>query len=219
MGIDIFHKSDIYKMVRTKLITSVILLVLPISYTKVARFETCPPKPDTVSELSLDKYLGDWYTVSKIPAPVTSSMYGTYCVRARYGLTAPGSEHPISVQNTATTQDGEFTEFNGTAYIPDPNFPGELKVHFPSGDSPGIDGDYWLLDTDYDSYALIYSCQDVEIPGVGHMKFEFGWINSRTQIMDQDKVEELLVEIGNFGMDVSLWKFSYQGPDCVFEQE
>ena len=39
----------------------------------------------------------------------------------------------VTVHNTATKKDGSFDEIYGTAYVPDPNYPGELLVDFPGG--------------------------------------------------------------------------------------
>nr|KAG5696785.1 hypothetical protein BaRGS_012808 [Batillaria attramentaria] len=41
-------------------------------------------------------------------------------------------------------------------------------------------GNYWVIDTDYDSYTLIYSCES--ILGVAHI--EFAWIMSRHMTID-----------------------------------
>ena len=53
---------------------------------------------------------------------------------------------------------GSFKETCGYAEVPDPSFPGELKVHL-SPYRPA--GDYWLLDTDYENFASVYSCTDI----------------------------------------------------------
>ena len=75
----------------------------------------------------------------------------------------------VGVRNTATKPDGEtFQEICGYADVPDPSKPGELQVHFPF--SPA--GDYWVIDTDYESFTSIYACQDV----LGLFKIEFAWI-------------------------------------------
>ena len=42
-------------------------------------------------------------------------------------------EGVVTVHNTATKEDGSFDEIFGTAYVPDPAHPGELKVDFPGG--------------------------------------------------------------------------------------
>ena len=37
----------------------------------------------------------------------------------------------MSVHNVATKENGDFDVIDGSAYVPDENFPGELKVEFP----------------------------------------------------------------------------------------
>merc|ERR1711997_158626 len=85
-----------------------------------------PPKPETIKEFDVPQYLGDWYEIQRIPA---FFQLGTSCVRATYGVS--DSENPVSVHNVATSALGSFTEITGTAYVPDPQYPGELKVEFP----------------------------------------------------------------------------------------
>ena len=69
----------------------------------------------------------------------------------------------------AVKPDGEtFTQICGYADVPDASKPGELQVHFPFSPT----GDYWVLDTDYDNFVSIYSCQDT----FGLFKIEFAWI-------------------------------------------
>ena len=85
----------------------------------------------------------------------------------------------VSVRNVAVKPDGEtFQEICGYADVPDPNYPAELQVHFPFSPT----GDYWILDTDYDNYVSIYSCQDT----FGLFKIEFAWILVR----DPDNVPQ-----------------------------
>ena len=66
-------------------------------------------------------------------------------------------EGVVTVHNTATKADGSFDEIFGTATVPDPEHPGELLVDFPT--SP-VDGEYWVLETDYENYTIVYSCVD-----------------------------------------------------------
>ena len=48
-------------------------------------------------------------------------------------------------------------------------------------------GNYWVLDTDYDTYTLIYSCTN--ILGISH--FEFGWILARTRTLPDETIQKL----------------------------
>merc|ERR1711962_1224055 len=99
----------------------------------------CPPKPETIKSFDLDRYLGLWYEQKRVPA---SFQKDTSCVRAEYGLNDKGE---VTVYNVDTKKDGSFDDIRGTAYIPDPAHPGELKVDFPR---VPVDGDYWILATE-----------------------------------------------------------------------
>ena len=46
-------------------------------------------------------------------------------------------------------------------------------------------GDYWILDTDYTNYSVVYACQDFLL---GAIKLEFAWILSREQHLDPELV-------------------------------
>ncbi|XP_023334392.1 apolipoprotein D [Eurytemora carolleeae] len=164
----------------------------------------CPPKPPTVSTLDAAAYLGKWYEQKRIPA---SFQLNTRCVRAEYGL---NDEGVITVHNTATKQDGSFDEIFGTATVPDPNHPGELKVHFP--ESP-VDGDYWILDTDYENYSIVYSCVDY-IFGLIH--FEFAWILARDTNMDPALIQKGVDLLESYGIDISLLEDTVQTEDCFY---
>ncbi len=51
------------------------------------------------------------------------------------------------------------------------NSPGDLQQQFPFPPTPG---DLWVLDTDYKTYSVVYSCQDNLIGTT-----EYGWILTR----------------------------------------
>ena len=48
-------------------------------------------------------------------------------------------------------------------------------------------GDYWVLDTDYTNYTVIYSCG----PFLGLAKVEFAWILSRQRTLDDVTKDKL----------------------------
>jgi apolipoprotein D and lipocalin family protein len=53
-------------------------------------------------------------------------------------------------------------------------------------------GNYWVLDTDYNSYSIVYSCS---IRLGGFMKTEVAWILSRSRNMSQSAVDGLVSKI------------------------
>jgi len=138
------------------------------SYSKVIsnRGLFCPPKPETKPDFEAAKYLGYWYQVSGTPTFFNPE--GTSCIKADY---SPGDDSKINVRNTALKPNGEFKETCGFAEVPDPSKPAELVVKFPH--SPA--GDYWILETDYDNYVSIYTCENF----LGFWKVEYAWVLAR----------------------------------------
>ena len=77
------------------------------------------------------------------------------------------------VRNVGYT-DGIYSQVCGIAFQPDPeNAPGKLKVAFPYSPTPG---DYWILDTDYENFTAIYSCDR----RIGDQLELFKWILTRS---------------------------------------
>merc|ERR1712130_73009 len=121
----------------------------------------CPPKPPTIQEFNVTEYLGIWYEQRRFPA---FFQLNTRCVRATYGP-CPDPDQPgacddmpdrVSVLNVATKSNGDLDKILGSAYVPDPELPGELLVQFPGNP----EGSYWILETDYHNYSVVYSCTD-----------------------------------------------------------
>ena len=116
----------------------------------------------------LYQYTGDWFQVQGIPSFFQPA--DTQCVRATYKLR---DEKSISVRNIGYFGDSQddFQEICGYAESKDPSNPAQLKLHFPG--TP--EGDYWVLDTDYDNWSAVYSCGDI----FGLVKFEYAFLLTR----------------------------------------
>ena len=150
--------------------------------------------------------MGDWYAYATVPGFFQPE--GVSCQRAQYGLLPNGT---VSVYNVQTTAAGELDDICGYALQvclrllitchktrnehtrlrnsiqEDPALPGELCVYFVQGEVtfPGC-GLYWILDTDYENYASVYSCVDGDILGVRSV---FAWLLTREQIPSQETVK------------------------------
>jgi hypothetical protein len=68
---------------------------------------------------------------------------------------------------------------------PDARKPNQLLAYFP--DNP-TGGQYNIWKTDYTTYSLVYSCKPV-VPGL--LKFEFIWILSKQQTLDDSILQDL----------------------------
>ena len=58
-----------------------------------------------------------------------------------------------------------------------------LQSTLSSFDSNPADGDYRVLDVDYDRLAVVYSCTQLAF-----LKFELGWILTRDPVVNQSVV-------------------------------
>lgn len=100
----------------------------------------------TVNELDLNQYAGIWYEIARLPNSFES---GLMCVTAEYKL----NNNEIIVINKGFSKEKlSYKQIKGKAWIPNRNFPGQLKVQFfwP------FSGNYFIkkIDNEYET-ALI----------------------------------------------------------------
>jgi apolipoprotein D and lipocalin family protein len=125
---------------------------------------------ETVAKVELDKYLGKWYEIARLPAGFQNGCNQT---TATYSLQDNGN---ISVLNECI-KNGKYKKAKGTAKVVDKKTGAKLKVTFfwP------FYGDYWIikLGADY-NYAV-----------VGTPNRKYLWILSRTPKIEQKLYFEL----------------------------
>ncbi|XP_076447038.1 apolipoprotein D-like [Babylonia areolata] len=148
-----------------------------LASSQVIGFGPCPNKLQAQSSLNVTKYLGQWLEIYAFPASFES---GQRCVTANYTL--KGNGH-IMVNNQGY-KDGEYLNAVGDAYCPNASKPAELIVRFSDG---APQASYWVIETDYENYSLVFSCRPVL--NAGHE--EFAWILSRWPQLDPPTVSHL----------------------------
>jgi apolipoprotein D and lipocalin family protein len=99
----------------------------------------------TVKTLDLKRYMGIWHEVARLP-----NSFERNCEQAtaEYSLKDDGT---VQVVNTCVKENGHTKNVIGRAYIPDMDYPAQLKVNFvPKWLSwTGLGwGDYWVIDLD-----------------------------------------------------------------------
>jgi apolipoprotein D and lipocalin family protein len=138
-------------------------------------------KPRTVDSVDLNKYIGVWYEIAKIP-----NRFQKKCAcntTAAYSLRADGK---IDVVNRCTDSDGTVHEAKGIARTVDTVTNSKLEVSFVR--LLGLQlfwGDYWIIGLD-DTYRYAI---------VGSPSRKYGWILSRSPLLsqpDQNKIFEIL---------------------------
>merc|ERR1712071_711711 len=83
------------------------------------------PTVTTKDDLEIEKYLGTWYEITKLPNIFQGSMY---CVSADY---TPRDEGGINVSNNGFNADGSPSGIEGYAVQSDPEHLGSLDLFFP----------------------------------------------------------------------------------------
>jgi apolipoprotein D and lipocalin family protein len=142
-------------------------------------------EPAVVNSVDLDRYIGMWYEIAKIP-----NRFQKDCARnttATYTLREDGR---IDVVNRCFEEDGTKIEAKGIARIVDTNTNAKLKVSFVR--ILGISlfwGDYWVigLEENY-RYAI-----------VGTPSRKYGWILSRQPQLYREDLDEIFTILKNQG--------------------
>ena len=159
----------------------IVLLVQTVSIGDEANRDK-PVK--AVESVQLEKYIGLWYEIAKIPNRFQNSCYKN--TTAFYELRKDGR---INVINSCVKKDGSVIQAKGIARIADPSN-AKLKVSFVRFLGVSLFwGDYWIigLDEDY-RYAVV---------GVPSRKY--GWILSRTPVLEDEDllhINNLLINQG-----------------------
>ncbi|KAG5215890.1 hypothetical protein JEQ12_001466 [Ovis aries] len=135
------------------------------------------PNPPVQENFDVNKYLGRWYEIEKIPVSFEKGS----CIQANYSLKENGN---VKVINKELRADGTVNQIEGEATQENITEPAKLGVKFfwfmPSAP-------YWVLATDYENYALVYSC--TTIIWLFHM--DHVWILGRNPYLPPETVTYL----------------------------
>jgi apolipoprotein D and lipocalin family protein len=149
-------------------------------------FLSCKPTQNlsTVEKVDIEKYAGQWYEIARLP---NSFEKGLNCVTATYTLK---KNDKIEVLNKGySIKDiGKSNTVKGTAWVPDSEYPGRLKVSF----FRPFSGNYYIISLDEEyNYAL-----------VGDPSRKYLWILARTKELNSTIYSELLEIAKINGFDI-----------------
>ena len=122
------------------------------------------PPVQSVPQVDLARYVGTWHEVARFPMYFQNQCVGD--VTANYSQMDNGK---IKVLNRCRTQDGDFTEAEGSAGVVDNTNNSQLKVSFfwP------FRSDYWIIGLDPEYRWAV----------VGNPDRKYLWILSRSKTM------------------------------------
>ena len=136
--------------------------------------------PKTVEKVDLDRYVGQWYEVARLP-----NRFQDFCVanvNANYRKLPSGS---IEVVNRCLNEQGEVKEVIGEARVVELSSKAKLEVRFaPSWLSwiPLVWGDYWVLHVE----------PDYSIALVGSPDRQYLWVLARNPQLNRKAIEAML---------------------------
>lgn len=149
-----------------------------------------PPPLSAISALSVERYMGRWYEIAKLP-----NWFQRNCVSdtsAQYSLLPQGG---VQVLNQCRRSNGEMDQALGLAQQQGGPDSAKLKVRFaPAWLSwlPVVWGDYWVVDLD-PAYELV---------AVSEPKREYLWVLSRTPTVEPARYAALLARLSAMGLPV-----------------
>lgn len=147
--------------------------------------------PSTMSYVDVNRYLGKWYEIGKMP-----NFFQRNCLTSEANYTRI-SPTEIGIVNTCQTRTGETETAQGKGKIVDLNTYAKLTVQFDNWFSkifPWLTrGDYWIIDLDPDYQWVI----------VGHPTRKYLWILSRDPNMSHVTYNELLSRAQKQGYEIS----------------
>ncbi|XP_046966533.1 apolipoprotein D-like [Vanessa cardui] len=126
------------------------------------------PDVAVMGDFNANRYLGKWYEVEKYFAAFE---FGGKCITANYDLKDNGVLSVVNKQISSFT--GMKSQIEGEAMQVSRSDEGKLSVRFPSLPI-NMAAPYWVVDTDYDNFALVWSCYEF---GVFHTRN--AWILTR----------------------------------------
>ncbi|XP_053959630.1 apolipoprotein D-like [Anastrepha ludens] len=163
-----------------KQLTFVCLLAIFLGTTQmvasqVMGFKRCPENIKTVEDFDVTKYLGTWYEHSKYPFVFE---LGAKCVTAEYSAL---NSNQISVVNKHISAFNSKKSIDGIAKIVEP---GKLTISFKGIAALAGAANYWVLATDYENYAVVYSCKNIALTHATLV-----WILTRERVPSADIIK------------------------------
>lgn len=177
----------------------ILSLVATVAQAQVITwFDGGCPEVTTKEGFELVPYMGEWYELEKYP----NTFQNGNCGVANYVLEDGGV---VTVNNTERKPDGAASTAIGQARSdPKSTIAGHLQVRFSKWQPWGK---YWVLDTDYNSFSVVYSCSSYLVNRV-----EFLWILGREPSLSKVTRQHVSSLLTKFKIDESKLQVTDHSP-------
>ncbi|KAM6948551.1 apolipoprotein Da, duplicate 1 [Aplochiton taeniatus] len=163
------------------------LFLLPIVTAQVPHWGPCP-EPSVQPAFSIKKFMGRWFEIAKLPAQFEKGR----CIETNFTIKPDQTLRVVSSEILK----GELRTIEGTGVTEDLKNPAKLGITYSYvlPYSP-----YWILSTDYEHSALVYSCTDV----LRLFHVDFAWVLSRTRTLPAATIEKAKEIFTNNNIDIN----------------
>ncbi|XP_014241450.1 apolipoprotein D-like [Cimex lectularius] len=157
---------------KTQVTLAVVCLMASLVKAQIPGIGWCPDKR-AMAGFDIDRYMGTWYEAERY---FTVLEAGSRCARTNYTKAADGR---ILVTNEITNRitgikrvlDGEIRN------VPKGGLDSKISVKYSTLPFP-METEYSILDTDYDSYSVVWSCS-----GIGPLvNTQSAWVMTRDRL-------------------------------------
>ncbi|XP_072045486.1 uncharacterized protein [Amphiura filiformis] len=133
-------------------------------------------------DFQVNRYVGTWYHIAQTTA---SSRYQR---RSHYSLLKFGGGLNMRTTRILGNLGCSIYEFNAVSRAEDRSVPAKMNLLLPNG--PRVTEPYWVLHTDYDNIAVIYSCHTI-VPETGECQAgrEKAWVIGRTTQLTDEQLQ------------------------------
>jgi len=139
---------------------------------------------ETVSEVDIDEYMGDWYVIAHIPVFLEKDAYNAM---ESYRLEGERIETTFTFREGGF--DGPVKTYNPNAIITDTETNAVWGMQF-----------VWPFRADF---RIVYLDDDYTTTIIGRNKRDYVWIMAREPAIDEEKYDELVRLVGDMGYDIS----------------
>ncbi|KAL3286332.1 hypothetical protein HHI36_000840 [Cryptolaemus montrouzieri] len=159
-------------------------------YGQVPVVGKCPTISSVQQNFDLNRYLGKWYEAEKYFMIFEA---GGKCNSANYSLNENGT---VKVLNEEIDILGKQSSIVGVARPAGAADEAKFLVSFPSYPVQTGEAPYWVLETDYDNYAVVWSCTELPI-----ISTRFAWILTRERNPSTDVVQKAYAVFDRLNLD------------------
>lgn len=140
-----------------KFLTFFVIVLTSTNLAAAIRFErACPKDVKTIKNFNMKQYLDKWY---EIKSYANNFQDGGACGATEFITDSEGNYkfNFINIPKGKTNYENK-TGYAVLSYPEDTTKPGKISISFSKNFK---ESNYWILDTDYTSFAVVWYCKEI----------------------------------------------------------